>query len=185
MNKSKAKILRIILRIVLPILCIATLAFIFSNSLRSGNASSAQSGSIVNAVQKIVGVFAPNSWLATATGEAKDKIHAVIRTLAHFSEFALLGALFIWCYFSYTSEKRWLYLPVCTFLLVPVTDEFLQTLTATRAGEMADIAVDMLGGVCGMLFATVTIAIGVGICLHKKSKKTKNKNTPKQGEKEQ
>lgn len=184
MKKSKAKIWRLVLRIVLPLSCIAVLAFIFSNSLKSGTASSAQSGTVVNLVQKIAGVFAPNSWLATATGEAKEKIHAVIRTLAHFSEFALLGALFIWCYFSYTLEKRWLYLPVCTFLLVPVTDEFLQTLTASRAGEISDIAVGMLGGFSGMLFAAVTVAIGVGIYLHKKRKTAENKNTPKSGEKE-
>lgn len=184
MKKSKAKIWRLVLRIVLPLACIAVLAFIFSNSLKSGTASSAQSGTVVNLVQKIAGVFAPNSWLATATGEAKEKIHAVIRMLAHFSEFALLGALFIWCYFSYTLQKRWLYLPVCTFLLVPVTDEFLQTLTASRAGEISDILVDLLGGFSGMLFAIVTVAIGVGIYLHKKRKKAENKNTPKSGEKE-
>ena len=166
------------MQILLPLACIGTLAFIFSNSLRTGAASSKQSGRLVALVQKIAGVFAPNSHLATATGEAREKIHACLRVFAHFSEFALLGALLLWCYFAYTLKKRWLYLPVCIFVLVPVTDEYLQTLTAARAGEMADIAVDMLGGFCGMLFAAVTVAIGVAVYRRKKKKKANNKNTP-------
>ena len=185
MKKFTAKNGRRILQIVLPLACIGVLAFIFSNSLRSGEASSQQSGRLVALVQKIAGMFAPNSHLATATGAAREKIHAFLRVFAHFSEFALLGALFIWCYFSYTMKKRWLYLPVCAFLLVPVTDEYLQTLTIARAGEAADILVDMLGGACGMLFAAVTVAIGVAVYRYKKMKKSKNKITPKKGEKEQ
>lgn len=168
----------------LPLACIGVLAFIFSNSLRTGEASSQQSGRLVSLVQKIAGVFAPNSHLATATGEAREKIHAFLRVFAHFAEFALLGGLFIWCYFSYTLKKRWLYLPVCVFLLVPVTDEYLQTLTAARAGEVADILVDMLGGLCGMLFATITVAIGVAVYRYKKKKKAENKTTPNGAKKE-
>lgn len=155
----------------MPIAVVATLVFIFSNSLSSGESSSEQSGTIVKAVQAAAGVFAPHSFVATATGEELERLNRIVRVLAHFCEFALLGALFIWTYFAYTREKRWLYLPVCAFLLVPITDECLQLYASARAAELADVCVDLLGGACGMAFAAVTLLIGAWICSRRERKK--------------
>ena len=58
-----------LVRVLLTLACVLLLAFIFGNSLTEGDDSSKQSAGVVKAVQKIVGVFAPNSWIATATGE--------------------------------------------------------------------------------------------------------------------
>ena len=86
-------------------------------------------------------------------GEAYDKLHWIVRTAAHFSEFALLGALFCWCYRAYTRDKTFLFLPVGLLVLVPIVDEFLQRSSAGRVADIADMLVDTAGGLCGFSFA--------------------------------
>lgn len=159
-----------LVRIVLTALCIGMLCFIFGNSLKAGEQSAEQSSGVVDMVQKAVGIFAPNSWIATATGEAYDRLHGIVRTIAHFCEFALLGALFTWCYRSYTSEKAFFFVPVCLSILVPIVDEFLQTLTPGRAAEMKDVLVDTAGGAAGCVFALLTLWIGFAIYKSKRKK---------------
>lgn len=148
-----------LVRALLTIACIALLSFIFGNSLKAGEESSAQSAGFLRAVQKAVGFFAPNSFVATATGEAYEKLHAIVRTIAHFGEFALLGALCSWCYRAYTAEKAYFFVVVFFVLLVPIVDEFLQTLTIDRVADIYDVWVDSAGGAVGILFALCTLWI--------------------------
>ena len=149
-----------LVRVLLTLACVLLLAFIFGNSLTEGDDSSKQSAGVVKAVQKIVGVFAPNSWIATATGEQYDRLHASVRTLAHFSEFALLGALCSWCYRAYTNEKTYFFVVVCFVAYVPIIDEFLQTLTVGRVADIHDVFLDTLGAFAGILFALCTLFLG-------------------------
>lgn len=171
-KRSKTEYLRLILRIILPIACALVLAFIFSNSLKTGEASSAQSSKVVDAVQAVFGVIAPNSSIATATGEDYQRLHACIRLLAHFAEFALLGALFAWCCLSYTTKKAYFIIPTVGVLTVPCIDEGLQSLTAERAAEWKDILVDGAGGICGLIFAVLCVLVGVAV--YKKIKANKS-----------
>ncbi len=171
MEQNCGKALKIwILRALLTALCLCMLAFIFGNSLQTGEQSSGLSRKVTDAVQKLCGLFAPESWIATATGEAYDKLHGIVRTAAHFSEFALLGALFCWCYRAYTRDKTFLFLPVGLLVLVPIVDEFLQRSSADRIADIADMLVDTAGGLCGFSFALLTLLIGF-ICKRKKEKK--------------
>ena len=152
---------KIILRCVLTALCLLVFAWIFSNSLKSGDSSSKQSQAVVDSIQSAAGAIAPDSGIANATGKEYEKLHMDIRTLAHFSEFALLGALLIWCYFSYTNKKRFLIVPISVAAVTPFIDECLQTFSSGRAAEIADVAVDSLGLGVGMLLALTTLVIGV------------------------
>ncbi|MBQ8323078.1 MAG: VanZ family protein [Clostridia bacterium] len=160
-----------ILRILLTALCLLVYAWIFSNSATVGAQSSAQSHSVTKTVQKIVGVFAPDSFIATAAGEDFDRLHSAIRTLAHFCEFALLGALLTWCYASYTRDKAFAFLPVALVVLTPIFDEAVQSFTGGRAAEVADLLVDTAGGLAGCVFALVTLWIGFAVSRRKKKKK--------------
>ena len=166
----KAKRWKIVaLRVVLTLLCAAVFAWIFSNSLKSGESSSKQSQTVVDSIQNAAGVIAPDSNIANATGKDYEKLHMDIRTLAHFSEFALLGALLIWCYFSYTRAKGFLVIPLGLATLTPFVDEFLQTFSGGRAAEIADVAVDMLG--LGVGIALAFLSLGIGIWLYRRKKK--------------
>lgn len=152
-----------VLRILLPIACVLWLAFIFRNSLQTGEQSSAQSATIVDTVQKVAQAIAPESKIANATGKSYDILHVFIRGFAHFVEFAILGALFCWCYFVYTLQLKRLYLPILGIILVPVIDEYMQGFVAGRGSEWLDLAVDIGGGLAGGLFAAVCVLIGLMI----------------------
>ena len=177
--KSRQNKIRTLFKILLPILCILWLAFIFCNSLQTGETSSEQSSVVVDSIQSVAKVVAPNSWVATATGEEYDKLHSGVRISAHFLQFAVLGALLCWCYFAYTFRVAYIYLPVCAVLLVPFIDECLQNFVAGRAVETSDLLTDLAGGVFGFIMAALSVIIGVMI-YHSKRKKNK-KTTPMYG----
>lgn len=156
---KKISLKTLLLRVFLTTACIGMLCFIFGNSMASADKSSASSSTVVNAVQSVAKVFAPNSFIATAVGEDYKKLVAWIRTGAHFAEFALMGALLVWCYFSYT--KRWgtFIIPILLIFYIPFVDECIQLFSSGRAGEVADVIVDTLGGISGAVFALLTVGL--------------------------
>lgn len=172
---GKNRIWRWILRITLSIACAAMLTFIFFNSAQTGEQSGATSSAVTDAVQDAVSVIAPQSPIATATGAEYDKLHSAIRTLAHFSEFALLGALLCWCCLSYTDEKLYMVFPVCGVFLVPIADEFSQTFSIGRGAELKDVLTDTLGGVAGIVAAILFVALFRYIYRRVRARKTRKK----------
>jgi VanZ family protein len=161
-KRTKMEYLRLVLRILLPIACASVLAFIFSNSLKTGEVSSAQSSAVVDAVQAVFGVIAPNSAIATATGEDYERLHACIRLLAHFAEFALLGACLAAISLHTAHKKGRLNLVkgvpfVCASIaggiVFAVIDEIIQLTSEGRACEFSDVVLDTIGVVLGVAFA--------------------------------
>ena len=175
MKKKTRKIWRTALRILLPIVCLAILAFIFGNSLRTGEESAKQSTSMVDAVQTVAGWVAPNSAIATATGSAYERLHKWVRIVAHFIEFSALGAALVWCSFAYSLKKRWLFIPASLIVFVPIVDENLQRFAQDRAFEFFDLAVNTLGGVCGGVFAFITTGL-ILLWLKKSAQKAERKS---------
>ena len=168
-TKKRGKIY--LLRFILTVLFLGMTAFIFFNSLSIGEESSKQSGFVTRLVQKTVGIFAPNCWIATATGGAYARLESIIRTLAHFLEFALWGALLIWTFRAYTNDKYAFIVCACLIVLFPILDETLQAFTSGRVADVKDLYVDTLGAICGGLFATLSFWIGKAIVLKKRRKK--------------
>ncbi len=167
---TKQNRIRLALKILLPVLCGLWLVFIFTNSLRTGEESTVQSNAVVEAVQTVAKWVAPQSQIANATGEDYAKLHGIVRTLAHFAEFAVLGALAAWCYCAYTLQIRHCYIPVLGTLLIPLIDELLQKFTAGRAASLFDILVDSLGGLTGLFLAGLSVWVGWRIYQSKKKK---------------
>lgn len=148
---------RWILRGVLTALCALAVGFILYNSLQPAVESAAQSSRVVSLVQRVAVVIAPNSAIANATGEAYQLLHEIVRTLAHFSEYALLGALGGWCCMSYTVKKTVYGIPMVGVIALSMVDEWLQTFTAGRGAQWLDVLVDVAGGWCGVAFAVMTV----------------------------
>lgn len=118
-------------------LVLAALTFIFSNSLRTADASENQSGFVTALVNGIL----------TALGLPALTEH-VIRKLAHFTEFALLGFLLNNCVRTYTPHwVRSLPLPLLLGLLAAHLDETLQLFSEGRSSSVVDVWIDF-GGVC-------------------------------------
>ena len=163
-----------LLKIMLPVLYILTLAFIFGNSLQTGEESAQMSNQVVETVQEVVKIIAPQSPIATATGEDYERLHTSIRVLAHFTEFALLGMLACGCFLVYIQDcgldKRYWLIGALSVVIVPCIDEWLQSFTANRAAEWADIWVDLSGGCIG--FALILACFyGVVWILQKRKEK--------------
>ncbi len=155
MSVRKRGKMRLALQIALPCLCAAWLAFIFGNSLRTGTQSSAQSSKIVALVQRVVGWVFPDGWVANATGEDYLRLHNFIRKTAHFVEYAVLGGLLFGCYAVYTRRLKWSFLPLLGVVLFPCLDELLQTQISGRAGMLADVFLDISGGLVGLLLVAL------------------------------
>ena len=156
MEKTKEKLVWAV-RIFLTVACAFAVGFILYNSIQPAVESSKQSSRVVEMVQTVVAVFAPDSPIVTATGRDYERLHGVVRTLAHFSEYALLGALGAWCYRSYTNKKIWLCVVDGGVTLMAVLDEWLQTFSAGRGAQFTDVVVDVLGGGVGIVFALFTV----------------------------
>ena len=144
-------------RVLLSVACACAIGFILYNSIQTAVESAKQSSRAVEVVQKVVATVAPNSPIVTATGDAYDKLHAVVRSLAHFSEYALLGVLAGWCYRSYTDKKVWGLVPCGGVALLAVADECLQLTAEGRGAQFLDVTLDVLGGGVGVAFALLTV----------------------------
>lgn len=124
---------------------LVTLAFIFRNSLQNGEQSNAWSSRIAALLQQI---FDPGGRLTEV------EFHKLIRKLAHFSEFCLLGCSLCWLIGELPDALRRLSVcnPLFLTLACAVTDEFIQSFTG-RTSSVRDVLIDFAGALLGIGFA--------------------------------
>ncbi len=124
------------------ILLIAVLAFIWGNSLRTGEESGAMSGGILQWI---------NAFLHLDEAGA-EKLHFAIRKMAHFTEFACFGTLLCW-FFGMTGEKsaHLICMPLLFGLLTACVDETIQVFSPGRHCSIVDVGIDSGGVVTGLL----------------------------------
>lgn len=141
-------------RVLSTALTVLLVIFIFSNSLANGDQSSSLSG----------GVTAFINGVLSSLGLPQLTEH-LVRKLAHFGEFALLGLSATWCLRSYMAHYlRHLSLPLLFGLLTAGIDETLQLFSPGRCGSVVDMWIDF-GGVCTGLLVAVLL---IGLCARKK-----------------
>ncbi len=75
-------------------------------------------------------------------------ISTIIRKLAHFAEYALLGLLLRLLCLQYDRGQIWL--PVLVGVLWAASDEFHQTFVPGRTGMVTDVLLDGAGVCCGV-----------------------------------
>lgn len=154
MNTSYIKIGRI-LSILLILAFIATSIFIFSNSLKSRSSSANDSDSVTSVIKPFVD---PDG---KVTSIAFTKI---IRKLAHFAEFALLGvelALFRLVFKKRSALFEKIFSYPCLMLIaliMALLDETLQIFSG-RSAEVTDVWIDFSGSIFGILFVYLAVAL--------------------------
>lgn len=137
-------------------ICAALLAvnvlFIWGNSLLPGSVSGAISHWLRNLI----------AYIFQRDPSGSDAGHGLLRKLAHFTEFACLGALFAWL-FSMLRKPFPIALP-CGFLVACI-DEIIQRFVPGRGPAFKDVLIDTSGTLVGigLLF--------LGYTIHKKPKK--------------
>ena len=148
-----------VIRIILAVLIVCTVAFIWSNSLETAEESSEMSSTVVEKVKPII--------------DPHDKIDddvfvKIVRKAAHFSEFALLGGeiyLFVITFKKITGKRLPSFImPIGFAFVIAVTDELLQLTSAGRSCQFSDMMIDLAGIITGvvvvsLLFNVVRIII--------------------------
>lgn len=129
--------------IIFGVLTVALTVFIFTNSLRPGDDSSAQSDIITNIAENILNFF----------GISLDysSLSHFIRKLAHFSEYFILGIVSSLFLKQFKNKFLIILSPVYCFI-VAVCDEFImQAITEGRGPMWFDVLIDSSGAIFALL----------------------------------
>lgn len=133
---------------VFALLAVATVWFIFSNSVQNGEESNLKSGWVAAFLRPILN---PNGWLSD------DTYHKLVRKLAHFTEFGLLGLWLGSTAANVMLSRKWLWAAgLC--LLTAGADETIQAFTG-RTNSLTDVCIDFTGAVCGIVFVWLLLRI--------------------------
>ena len=161
----------IIKKYILLFLIILCLIFIFFNSFKNAEQSRADSGRVVEIIEKVVDAVCQgnppeklDSFLVTASRN-------VLRNYAHFLEFFILGILTM--LYSYSKFKvaifKRLSFVFLFCILIALIDETIQFFSPGRAFELYDLLLDGLGSIIGVILI---------LLLHKIKERRKYKEIP-------
>ena len=146
MNHKKQSTGLLVMRILFTLFLLGTIAFIFLNSSQIGSLSSLRS-------QRVTEIL--NSVLARA-GVGVTLTEGMVRKLAHFCEYCLLGFWLMLTLRVYTRRLlAFIAWPLLGGLGTAVLDEFFQTMIPGRSGQVSDVVIDFVGvlmGLCVALF---------------------------------
>ena len=117
-------------------LLLVNLVFIWGNSMLPGEIS----GAISDWVKQILALLLPGD-------NAEPSGGGLIRKLAHFTEFASLGALLAWLFAMLQKEKHW---PLLWGVAAACVDETIQRFVPDRGPSIFDVGIDSCGVLVGM-----------------------------------
>ena len=145
------------LRWIFGFLALACLAVIWGNSMTPGNESGQMSGSVTEWINSIVQKVFPSFEIS----------HAFVRKAAHFTEFAILGALLAVNIRAFLPRRVSFVLGAipCAFVIASI-DETIQFFVKGRTCSFLDVLLDTFG-------ATVAVLIAFLIFLIKEKRKEK------------
>ncbi len=103
------------------------IAIIFGQSSMPATVSNVESGGLLTIISK---------YLPFIT-------HHLLRKLAHFTEFAILGFLLAQCF------HRSIFWPLFVGVLCAMTDETIQLFVSGRSGQLTDVWLDFAGVITG------------------------------------
>ena len=83
---------------------------------------------------------------------AIDWIHLAVRKLGHFSEYFVLAVLLVRALREEPARKR-VGVGLALTALYAVSDELHQMFVPSRTASLGDVAIDIVGGICGILWA--------------------------------
>ena len=129
---------------------LAALAFIWGNSLDSAVESAAKSG-------RVGELLRPLLELVVGQGGVTDHL---VRKLAHFTEYAVLGALLL-LLTAVGFRVRLQTVVNCLFFLMAaaLTDETIQMFSDGRSSQLTDVWLDFSGAMAGILVGLLCLAL--------------------------
>lgn len=137
-------------KIIVLILTAAWIIFIFSNSMKPGEDSTADSLFFKNILDNILRFFGITP---------ADNLMYIIRKGAHMTEYCVLAVIFgIFCINSFSEIPKFTYKMfyiMFLVLFVACCDEFIQLSSAGRSSEVKDVFIDFSGGMIGVMICAL------------------------------
>ncbi len=127
------------------ILLLLWIILIFGFSQDSGDVSSVKSDGIANVIINIVSDI-------TGKNLDIDICTFIIRKIAHFTEYMILGLLVINVIKDYKIiDTKVLIISILLCFIYACSDEIHQLFVAGRSGNVLDVIIDTIGSICGIL----------------------------------
>lgn len=149
----------LVARVLFTFALAATVVFIFSNSMAVADVSAQASGHVLARLQAALSRVG----LGRLAGSLTDHL---VRKLAHFAEYMLLGFWLMLCLRVYTRHFiRHISWPVLAGLLTALTDETIQLFSEGRSGQISDVWLDFGGVLAGLLFGLLLLCLCRMVCI--------------------
>ena len=124
-------------KVLLWILFVGWTLMIFARSMQTAQASTEESTVVLELLQRVFAV---------------DLTENQVRKMAHFAEFAVLGALAQLAFGGFIkTRKAGVAFSVVAGLVIALCDETVQLFVEGRSGEVKDVWLDLLGAITGAL----------------------------------
>ena len=147
-----------ILRIILILLLLCTFFVIFGFSSQDGETSGGLSRNITNKILQISNKY--NTLGQEEKEQMADKTEKIIRKVAHFSIYTVVGLLLMGLLSTYKIKENWrMILSILLGMLYAISDEIHQSFTPGRTPRIADVYIDTLGVILGILLILLGIKI--------------------------
>lgn len=155
-----------VLRGILIVLLLCTFYIIFGFSSQDGEKSGGISKKITEFILEKSSKY--NSLEQTKKEEVSKRTERIIRKIAHFSIYTLVGFLLMALFSTYENIKRkyQIYISAIIGILYAISDEIHQSFTPERGPKITDVFIDSLGVFFGMAVILLIIEI-----LNRKNKK--------------
>lgn len=143
-KRNKHSVMLVIMRVLFTIFMAGTVIFIFGNSRQLASASGLKSQNVTLWLNNIV----------AKTGVGFRFTEHIVRKLAHFSEFALLGFWGMFTLRVYTKRTvAFVCWPLLFGLSVATMDETIQLFVDGRGSDVKDVVIDFAGVLAGLCLA--------------------------------
>ncbi|MFQ8661849.1 MAG: VanZ family protein [Clostridia bacterium] len=155
-----------VLRGILIVLLLCTFYIIFGFSSQNGEESGGISKRITNFILEKSSKY--NNLEQTKKEEVSKRTERIIRKIAHFSIYTLVGFLLMALFSTYENIKRkyQIYISAIIGILYAISDEIHQSFTPGRGPKITDVFIDSLGVFFGMAVILLIVEI-----INRKNKK--------------
>lgn len=155
-----------VLRGILIVLLLCTFYIIFGFSSQDGEKSGGISKKITGFILEKSSKY--NSLEQMKKEEVSKRTERIIRKIAHFSIYTLVGFLLMALFSTYESIKRkyQIYISAIIGILYAISDEIHQSFTPGRGPKITDLFIDSLGVFFGMAVILLIVEI-----INRKNKK--------------
>lgn len=155
-----------VLRGILIVLLLCTFYIIFGFSSQDGEKSGGISKKITGFILEKSSKY--NSLEQMKKEEVSKRTERIIRKIAHFSIYTLVGFLLMALFSTYENIKRkyQIYISAIIGILYAISDEIHQSFTPGRGPKITDVFIDSLGVFFGMTVILLIVEI-----INRKNKK--------------